>query len=426
MDNHPNDLLKVRIRKARRKFAAMAATYFIGVFNDNFFKQSALIMAIVAARPWIQGYATLIFTLPFILFAAPAGFFADRFPKRSVVIAAKLLELTAMIFGALGIYYVNWTLILVMLGIEGLQATIFSPALNGSIPELYPPQYVIKANAIIRMISTAAILAGIASAGFIMDKKGCLGSVPLNHILVAATVIGISAIGVLISLGVPRYPAASPNARFPWTGPVDTIRTLYEISRDSLLAVSVAANTFFWFIASLEVLVINQLGLSQFALSASATSLLIVSEMVGIVIGGLLSTKLAAGRNWFRVLSPACLIMSLCMLFVTALPYIPDTIRTPLLIATLLTMGAAAGVLMIPLESFIQVRPPADRKGAVIAAANFAAFSGILLSGPTTNLFNWLNIAPTKCFAAMGTTAIIISFWLFLALKKFNDLNRPL
>lgn len=423
MNNQPNDLLKERIRKARGKFAAMAATYFIGVFNDNFFKQSALIMAIVAGRPQIQGYATLVFTLPFILFAAPAGFFADRFPKRSVVIAAKLLELTAMIFGALGIYYVSWTLILVMLGIEGLQAAIFSPALNGSIPELYPRQYVIKANAIIRMISTAAILAGIAAAGFIMDKKGCLGSIPLNHILVAATVIGISAIGVLISLGVPRYPAASPNARFPWTGPIDTLRTLYEISHDSLLAVSVVANTFFWFIASLEVLVINQLGLSEFALTASATSFLIVSEMVGIVIGGLLSTKLATGQNWYRVLHPACFTMAICMLCVTSLPYIPDTIRTPLLTGTLLTMGAAAGVLMIPLESFIQVRPAAHRKGATIAAANFAAFTGILLSGPVTNLFNWLRIAPTKCFAIMGTSAMIMALWLFLVLRRENENN---
>ena len=34
--------LKERIRNARSKFAAMAGTYFVGVFNDNFFKQTAL------------------------------------------------------------------------------------------------------------------------------------------------------------------------------------------------------------------------------------------------------------------------------------------------------------------------------------------------------------------------------------------------
>ena len=132
--------LKERIRKGRAKFAAMAGTYFVGVFNDNFFKQAALLMAVAAGKSEIQGYATIIFTLPFIVFASQAGWCADRFSKRSVVIAAKLLELAAMIFGALGVLYGNWFLILVMLGIEGTQATIFSPALNGSIPELYPPE----------------------------------------------------------------------------------------------------------------------------------------------------------------------------------------------------------------------------------------------------------------------------------------------
>jgi acyl-[acyl-carrier-protein]-phospholipid O-acyltransferase/long-chain-fatty-acid--[acyl-carrier-protein] ligase len=74
--------LKERIRKGRAKFAAMAGTYFVGVFNDNFFKQAALLMAVAAGKSEMQGYATIIFTLPFIVFAAQAGWCADRFSKR--------------------------------------------------------------------------------------------------------------------------------------------------------------------------------------------------------------------------------------------------------------------------------------------------------------------------------------------------------
>ena len=127
----------------------------------------------------------------------------------------------------MGVFYGNWFLILLMLGIEGIQATIFSPALNGSIPELYPPGYVITANAIIKMISTAAILAGIATAGFVLDIKGSIGQMPLNHITAAAVVIGISVAGVIMSFGVAKFPAASPNAKFPWRGPFETLKILY-------------------------------------------------------------------------------------------------------------------------------------------------------------------------------------------------------
>ena len=409
--------LKERIRKGRSKFAAMAGTYFVGVFNDNFFKQAALLMAVAAGRSEIQGYATIIFTLPFIVFAAQAGWCADRFSKRSVVIAAKILELAAMIFGALGVLYGDWILILVMLGIEGVQATMFSPALNGSIPELYPAEYVITANAIIRMISTAAILAGIAAAGFMLDIKGSVGQWPINHAAVAGVVIGISVCGVLMSFGVAKFPAASPKAKFPWQ-PFETIKVLYATRLDSLLAISIAANAFFWFIGSLNVLAINELGLSQFGLSNSMTSVLVVAELVGIAIGGLLSVYLAKRIKWYRLLAPAAAVMAICMMAVGAVPYFAESAKLACLLVALAVLGIAGGVFMIPLESFIQVRPAADRKGAIIAAANFAAFSGILLSGPTLNLFNWQSITPSSDFAIMGAMAMAVAILLFIFLRK--------
>jgi MFS family permease len=416
--NSGETTLKERIRKGRAKFAAMAGTYFVGVFNDNFFKQAALLMAVAAGKSEMQGYATVIFTLPFIVFAAQAGWCADRFSKRSVVIAAKGLELVAMIFGALGVLYGNWILILVMLGIEGTQATIFSPALNGSIPELYPAEYVITANAIIKMISTAAILIGIAAAGFVLDLQGMVGNWPINHLTVAAVVIGISVCGVLVSFGVAKFPAASPNAKFPWRGPLETLKVLYDIRLDSLLAISIAANMFFWFIGSLNVLAINELGLSQFKLSNSMTSVLVVAELVGIAGGGLLSIYLAKKIKWYRLLAPAAAVMAVCMGAVEVSAHLSDKVTLGCLLVSLAVLGIAGGVYIIPLESFIQVRPAADRKGATIAAANFAAFTGILVSGPVLNLFNRLHLLPSRDFAIMGVMAAAVAVLLFVFLRK--------
>ena len=409
--------LKERIRKGRAKFAAMAGTYFVGVFNDSFFRQTALLMAVAMGRSEMQGYATIIFTLPFIVFAAQAGWCADRFSKRSVVIAAKVLELAAMIFGALGVLYGNWILILVMLGIEGTQATMFGPALNGSIPELYPAEYVITANAIIRMISMTAILAGTAAAGFVLDLQGVVGQWPINHAAVAGVVIGISVCGVLMSFGVAKFPAASPKAKFPWQ-PFETIKVLYATRLDSLLAISIVANAFFWSIGLLNLLAINELGISQFGLSNSMTSALSVAEMFGIAAGGLLSVYLAKKVKWYRLLAPAAAVMAICMMAVGAVPYFAESAKLACLLAVLAFLGIAGGVFMIPLESFIQVRPAADRKGATIAAANFAAFSGMLLSGPTLNLFNAMTITPTSDFAIMGVMAMAVAILLFIFLRK--------
>jgi MFS family permease len=238
MDGTLNQLPKPEYQQARVKFAAMVATYVAGVFNDNFFKQSALILAVISDKSYLQGYATIVFTLPFILFAAHAGSCADRFPKRSVIIGSKIIELAAMLLAALAVYMLSWMLMILSLFILGLQATLFGPSLNGTIPELYQSRYVPTANAIIKAITTGGILAGIAAAGFVLDVEGMAAGVPLGRFIVACVVVAISVIGLAAAFAVPKFPAAAPDARLSWTGPLDSLKTLYRLRSDSLLAVS--------------------------------------------------------------------------------------------------------------------------------------------------------------------------------------------
>ncbi len=418
MADPQNELLKRHIREARSKFAAMGATYFAGVLNDNFFRQSALLMAVAMNKSYLQGYATVVFTLPFILFAAPAGFCADRFSKRSIIITAKILELVAMIFAAAGIYYSNWTLILVTLFIMGLQSTLFGPSLRGTIPELYPAEYVVKANAIIRTLSTVAILTGIAVAGVVLDREGTVGQVPLGQVLAAWAVVIMAVVGVIVSFGVPKFPVASPKARFPWSGPLNSVVTLYKIRTDSLLVIAIKAKAFFWFVGSLQILVINKLGVEQFGLTGTVTSALIVVQLVGIAAGSLLSPYLAKGKRWYRVLAPAAVIMAVSMFIVAVVPHLPDSMRKATLIVALGILGTAGGVYSVPLASFLQLRPAADVKGRVIAASMFADFTGILISGPAFYLLEVMKIKPSNSFALEGVIIATVGIWLFWALSK--------
>ena len=220
-----------------------------------------------------------------------------------------------------------------------------------------------------------------------------------------------------MSFGVAKFPAASPKAKFPWQ-PFETIKVLYATRLDSLLAISIVANAFFWSIGLLNLLAINELGISQFGLSNSMTSALSVAEMFGIAAGGLLSVYLAKKVKWYRLLAPAAAVMAICMMAVGAVPYFAESAKLACLLVALAVLGIAGGVFMILLESFIQVRPAADRKGATIAAANFAAFSGMLLSGPTLNLFNAMTITPTSDFAIMGVMAMAVAILLFIFLRK--------
>jgi MFS family permease len=418
-----------QIRAARGKFFAMAGAYSLGSFNDNFYKQAASLMAIAAFMPQLQGYAAALFTLPFIVLAAPAGWLADRFPKRRIVIAAKVMELAAMILGAVGICLVNWPLVLTMVLVMGVQAAIFSPAINGSIPELYPPAYVLKANSILKMAITSSILLGIICAGLALDVRGEIWcAIPLGQGLVAGGALAVAAGGLALSLLVPSRPAAKPGARFPWSGPIDTVRVLWQARGDRLLTTVIWVDAFVWFLAVLEILLINQIGMSVLGLGYRQTSGLDVAELAGVATGGLLCGRLASGGRWFRVLAPAAIVLAAAMGLMGLMPYVnPDAklcgagLRTIFAAALLVGAGLAGGVLLVPLESFIQARPPPDRKGQFIAAANCAAFCGMMLSGGAFVLLEKC-LPATAAFAAMGLPTLAVGLWLMRTLPREDAL----
>lgn len=420
-----DETVRNRGQHVQAHFIAMAAAFALGVFNDNFFKQAALLIAIAIGRSSMQGWATAIFSLPFLLFAAPAGWLADRFPKRNIVIGAKLLELVAMICGAIGLctLQVSVPLILVMLGVMGLQATLINPALNASIAELYPAAGVLKANAVLRPIITSNVLAGVALAGFALARPGTgLYGIPCGRLTVAVTVVAVAVVGVLASLGVPHRAAAAPAVKFPWSGPLDTVRELNEIRKDFLLHLTLIVDVFIWFAGSVLVLVINQLGMHQYQSLFGerreyATSGLVVAQLVGLALGGGISGKLAGSGRWHRLLVPGALVMGALMAMMPFVPRLSLAMQPVALFVLIGLIGTGGGIVLVPCESFIQLRPAPEKKGAVIAASNFAAFAGILFSGPVANLLN-AHLLPTKSFGVIGLLAWGVGVSVMVALRR--------
>jgi len=405
------------LKAARSKFASMAGSYFMGTFNDNFYKQAVMLLAVAAGLNKFQGMAAAAFTIPFILFAAPAGWVADRFPKRHVVVGAKVTELLAALVGAAGIISGHLWLMVGMVGLMGLQSTFFSPALNGSIPELYPESHVTRANAVLRMIVTVGILLGISLSGFVLGVQGApiLGA-PRGKALVGLLVILFAAIGLVTSFGIPTRPAADPTREFPRRGPLDTLEEIGRIWKDRQLGRILVADVFIWAVGVFQLLIINTLGLKQFHLSEGQTSLLVAAQLLGLGGGGLLAATLAKGNRWFRVLVPACLGMALFMGCIWAVPFLPLHAQIPSLYAFIALAGASGGLFLIPCESFLQIRPAPERKGAVWASANFASFSGMALA--SVLYMPLAGLRPTLAYGVLGAGSLVFAFWLIYEFRN--------
>jgi acyl-CoA synthetase (AMP-forming)/AMP-acid ligase II/1-acyl-sn-glycerol-3-phosphate acyltransferase/acyl carrier protein len=388
-----------------RTFLSMAAAYTLGVFNDNFFKQAALLLALGAGLAHLQGTATVIFALPFILFSAYAGWLADRFPKKNIVVRSKMLELVAMVVGAVGIVFTNWSCIMAMLFLMGLQSAIFGPALNGSIPEHFPADRITRINGTLKMTTTMAILIGIACAGIALDYESPLFAITHpGQVLIAGTVVIISLTGLIASLGIRKYQAAAPGKPFPWAGPVHSLRHVLALRHDPLLLLAVVSDAFFYFLAALVVLIINSYGIDQLGLSRTLTSMMSVAMMVGVSLGAVVASRFTDAGSWTKVLRPGMHGMGIGLVAAALTAFLPEGYRVPAVFASFVVTGLAGGFFIIPITSFIQIRPAESDKGQVLAAAGFCSFIGILLAGQAYTILERVMSPGAMLFTAGGMT----------------------
>jgi acyl-[acyl-carrier-protein]-phospholipid O-acyltransferase / long-chain-fatty-acid--[acyl-carrier-protein] ligase len=411
------------IKSARAKFIAMAISYCLGVFNDNYFKQAAMLMAVSAGLSHLQGTATILFALPFILFSSWAGWTADRFPKRSVVIWSKAMELVAMLIGAAGAITGNWFCILTMLFLIGTQATFFSPALNGSIPELYPVAYIPKANAILKLVTTLSILLGIATAGISLDQSPLrFGNLNPGPLLVAVVVVLVSAIGLVASFGIHTRPAAAKDKPFPLLGPLSSLKDMISICSDRQMLLALFSDNFFYFLATIVVLTINTIGLKQLGFSQTATSLLSVSLMLGVCVGSFLAAKLVTMERWSKLLCQSAMGMAIGLFMAGATVLLPTSVQLFWIAAALTGTGISGGLFLIPVASYLQVRPADSEKGKVLATVNFSGFIGIMLAG---TVFTGLDMifSPAIAMICLGCFALLAAWGIHMVKNpQFNPI----
>lgn len=409
----------------RRPLVPMAATYCLGVFNDNYFKQAAMLLAVSAGLSQLQGWATVLFALPFILFAAHGGWCADRFSKKRVVVFSKALEVGAMATGAIGLLSGNWFCILAMVFLMGLQSTFFSPALNGAVPELYPEDQVPRVNAVLKLTTTLAILAGVATAGISLDQQWLkYQALTPGILLVAITTLCVAMGGFLASLALTGKKSDATTKPFPWFGPVDSLRDLREICRDREFLLAILSDAWFYCIASFTVLTINSLGLNVLGFSQTMTSLLSVCLMLGICAGSFVAAKRVTLGNWSADLVISAVGIAFGLLLAGLTVFLPPAGQFSWLCAALLTSGIAGGMFLIPVTSFLQVRPADTEKGRVLAASGFSSFAAIMLSGLLFNVSETTLSASTLLIGA-GFLGIFMAVILLL-LKPGKSIRTKL
>ncbi len=393
-----------------RSFWGMTITQFFGAFNDNLFKQLILLLSITVALDGTtvdqQGTATLIFSLPFLLVTGIAGYLSDRLGKRGIIVSCKVAEIIIMALGgfafALYTQSASLTFLYAVLFLMGAQSGFFGPAKYGILPEMLRADDLPRANGFILMTTFIAIIMGTVVAGFLLDyfpNRPWVGSVAC---------VAIAVIGTLSAFWVRRVPPANPELQLrpaAFTVPPDMVKLLRE---DRPLLLAVLVSSLFWLLAGMFPAAVNALGKIVLHADDKLTSLLGGVVSIGIAMGCVLGGMVSRGKVDFRLLRAGAVGMMVC-LAVLAIPSSGDIMqlqndagemqRLPQLgestqwlgyggsLVLLLCTGAFTGLFAVPLQVFMQSRPPDDKKGRMIAVMNQANWVGIAISGVLYNAF---------------------------------------
>lgn len=404
-------------RRFLRQAVSLGVSYTLGTFNDNFFKQAILLLAVSMGHTAVQAWGTVLFSLPFVLFSAWAGWLADRHPKCRLVLAAKALEVCAMLAGGWGLLQLHWSGMLAMLFCMGSSATLFSPALNGSLPELFAREDVPRVNALFKLATTASILLGITLAGGALERQWLATEIPFGRWLVAAVAVGVAVLGLLSVFFIPYRPAAARKADlppFPWLGALDSARELWRLRARRGIFWCLCADAFFYTLSTLVLLEINAYGVAQLGLGPTMASLLPGGLMLGICAGAGLAARRARG-DWRRSVPRACAGIGLLLAVAGCVPAAPEAFRFGLLFACYAAVGICGSLYIVPVSSQIQLLPAAEEKGRILGTSNFFSFSGMALAGPAYALLSFL--PPSVAHMLLGGLTLVWAVFFARRLK---------
>lgn len=397
MSSHSN-----RPLLAQMNFQAFLWTQFLGALNDNLFKYFVAFLSFSLVGAANMPLAGAIFILPFLLFSGYAGYAADAFSKRNVLIATKLLEIFTMAFALFTFWIHNEVLALAALFLLALQSTLFSPAKYGILPEMLPEKYLSDANGWLEMTTFLAIILGSALSGALYERWE--NQLPI----LGCILLAIAILGAACSFGISRVSPSAAKIEFrinPWHEIQFGLRRLYQQKALWRTAIGI---TYFWFLGAIIQMLIYPIGIQDLNVSKQQIGYLMMFLSLGIGMGSLAAGRLSGERVELGLIPFGSVGMGVFALLLALSTHSYSQVSSWLIL-----LGAAGGFFIVPLNAYLQKASGENEKGRLIAANNFINTIGILMA----SAIYWvcivlLGLSTAQTIAFLGILTLGVSIYI--------------
>lgn len=425
---------------SRKRFLPLFGTQFLGAFNDNLFK--AGLFVIFASSPLLvdnqihtfNNLATVLLSIPFLLFSPTAGTLADHFEKSTLIRYVKIGELiiAGLIVWAL-ITQQPWLLLTVVF-LLGAQSAFFGPLKFSVLPQHLKKIELTGGNALIAGGTLVAILMGLV-LGPLLAESGASESTVVNTPWALAVCVSVAAItGLIFAWFVPKAPSVYEGT--PKWNPLSEAMSVFRLATEKKAVFqSILGVSWFWALGAVYTAQFVKLSTDHLYGDSGVFSLLLATTTLAIAAGSVTCGQLSRRRIEIGLVPIGAIFVSIFGIdlyyAIQAIPVQEElrnagefltSVSSLRVLVDIVLIGFFLGMYLVPLQTTIQARTPIDRRARVIAANNMlnAIMLAIFVGGISIFWLTVLNWGIPSLLLFMAILNIFVSLYIFVQVPEFT------
>ncbi len=424
--------MKATTLLSRKRFGPLFWTLFFGALNDNFLKNSLVILITYKSLslwglPPAQMVALSggIFILPFFLFSTLAGQLSDKYEKSKIVRYTKLAEIALMAIAAYGFFAETYELLILVLFFTGVQATFFGPVKYSILPQHLGDTELVAGNALVELGTFIAILIGTIAGGILISMQ------PAGAMYVSIGLLSASLIGYVAAHFVPLAPSFQTDLHIH-KNPISQFVEITAITKKiRSVYLSVLGISWFWFFGSVVLSLLPIYTKDVLSGSESVVTYFLAIFTIGVAVGSMLCETLSFNRLELGLVPLGSFFVTVFTLdlAIVGQPYgfmsplgILDFLAQPggiRISMDLLLLSVAAGFMIVPLYTLIQQRSEPKFRSRIIAGNNILnAFFMVVSSVLLMLLLKW-QVSIPMILGILGVANLLVSLYIYSVIPEF-------
>ena len=394
-----------------RRFAPLFLTQFFSALNDNFVKQSLVLICLFkiggSQGAMLGTIAGAVLIAPFFFLSALAGELADKYDKAMLAERYKFIEIFGAAFAAAGFVWQSVPLLMIAIAFYGAIAALFGPIKYGILPDALKTEELSGGNALVESGTFLAVLAGPVAAGWAAARDQSPAV-----IVVAVMVIAIAC--WLSARAIPSAPSSAPDlviTRNPWTSTLALIR---DSRRDARIWEGTLIVSWFWLAGAVTLSLLAPVVTQVIGGAENVITLCMLDFAIGVAIGSLLAARLSHLRPNLALVPVGAFVMGLASLALAwslreivkgeDVPWLAfaSSAKGVTILAEFAAIAVGGGLFVVPSFAAVQGWSAPEKRARVIAVNNVINAAFIVGASVLVAILQGYAVSNSALFAMLG------------------------